>query len=150
MSPILRLGLEQNASGADERAMDKVGAPIPAQDELAAFLAERLGLDVAALPRPGQWGDWGNTIGALALRLSVLDMQQIDAIVQAQVSDRRLFGEIAVELGYLDKARVDRLLELQRFHRSLHVGELLLMNGKLDARRLSELVTEFLGGKTST
>ena len=111
--------------------------------ELSGFLARRLGVPAEELPRDGEWAGSGNTIGSLALRLGVLSMDQIEQIIDQQADTAELFGEIGIGLGFLDKARVERLLELQRLHRCLDLGGLLVMEGNLELSALLELLAAF-------
>lgn len=112
-------------------------------DELALFLAERLGLSIDDLPQPGIWAQSGNTIGAIALRMNLLTIDQVDDIINAQETESKLFGQIAIELGFIDKDELDRLLELQRFHWSFELGELLFVRGDVDLPKLLEFYVQF-------
>ena len=53
-------------------------------NDFEQFLVERLQMPAFMLPQVGEWSGTGNTIGALALRLGVLDLQQIDEILTRQ------------------------------------------------------------------
>lgn len=110
------------------------------------FLASRLKLAPGDAPKPSEWSGTGNTIGALALRLGVLSLHQIDNILQQQQSVPKLFGEIGVQLGYLTTEAVDRLIELQRLHLDLEQGELLVVAGKLDVAGLLSALRDFRAG----
>jgi len=113
------------------------------RDELAAFIARELGLSERAIPTSGDWSECGQTIGAFALRLGALSLDQIDAIVDLQYHQSQKFGEIAIQLGYLTRVQVDRLLQLQDMHRGLELGERLILSGDLDVARLCELLAAF-------
>jgi hypothetical protein len=113
------------------------------REALGAYLAAELGLSKKDLPPPGGWSECGQTIGALALRMNALSIEQIDGIIDFQSHEQMLFGEIAIHLGYLTKLEVDRLLELQEFHRALELGELLVMAGRIDVPQLCRLLAGF-------
>jgi hypothetical protein len=107
------------------------------------FLLERLHLDPEEHLSFSDWAGTGNTIGALALRLGVLSLNEIDRILDAQESDRRLFGEIAVEHGYLTSDQVERLIGLQQFHQLLEVGEHMVLKGYLSIEELQTALLEY-------
>jgi hypothetical protein len=113
-------------------------------EKLAAFLARELGVGVETLPRPGPWSRSGLTIGALSLRLDALTLESIDAIVEQQAREPKMFGELAVRLGFLTTAQVARLLEIQQMHWALEIGEMLVLAGMLDLPRLIALLARFL------
>src|SRR5262245_42778712 len=68
----------------------------------------RLKLTEGELPEVGEWSGVGNTIGALALRLNLVTVEQLDQILGAQEEDEngRRFGDVAIELGFLDEGQV--------------------------------------------
>lgn len=112
----------------------------------ADYLKTQLELGDHELPEPGEWGNVGNTTGALSLRLDLLTVDQIDHILELQEneSQRKLFGELAVELGYLTQEQVERLLEVQQLNRQLEAGEQLVLAGKMSVTELVELMLGFL------
>lgn len=111
--------------------------------ELGDFIAERLGEDPDDLPRSNGWAGSGNSIGALALRLGVLTLDQIEQVVDLQASDGQLFGELAKHLGFCSDVDVDRLLALQRLHRCLDQAALLVIDGRLDVPDLLRHLADF-------
>jgi len=111
---------------------------------MAGFMADQLGLAPDDLPTPGPWSRSGLTIGALSLRLSALSLEQIDAIIDRQELTPKLFGEIAIELGFLDRAVVDRLLLLQKLHWALEFGELLVLAGHVELPKMVHMVACYL------
>jgi len=113
-------------------------------EQLSRFMADSLGLSQEELPRPGPWSRSGLTIGALSLRLSVLDLDQIDRIIDRQELTPKLFGELAIELGFATRDTVERLLLLQKFHWALEFGELLVLARKVELPRMVQLVGRFL------
>ena len=113
-------------------------------EQLAAFFARELGVAVESLPRPGPWSRSGLTIGALSLRLDALTLENIDAIIEQQAREPKLFGELAVKLGFLSADEVARLLEIQQMHWALELGEMLVLAGLIDLPKLAELLARFL------
>jgi hypothetical protein len=113
-------------------------------DQLAAFIARDLGVQLDKLPRPGPWSRSGLTIGALSLRLDVLTLENIDAIIEQQAREPKLFGELAVQLGFVSREEVERLLQIQQMHWALEVGEMLVLAGMIDLPKLADLLARFL------
>ena len=111
--------------------------------ELSEFLSQRLGIDPDDLPRSGGWAGSGNSIGALALRLGVLTLDQIEQVVDLQAADGELFGKLAKALDFCDQQDVGRLLGLQHMHRCLDQAALLLVEGRIGAAELLRLLAEF-------
>ena len=75
------------------------------------------------------WAGTGNTIGAIALRLGLLNLDQIDQILAVQENERRLFGQIAVSEEILSEEQIGRLLSVQRMHYCVEHVEMLVMHG---------------------
>ena len=109
------------------------------------FLQQQLGLADHEVPEPGEWAHVGNTTGAVALRLGLLTVEQIDHILETQETEgqTKLFGEIAVELGYADQSEIERLLTIQRLNRRLELGEQLVLAGRVDLDTLLTHLREF-------
>lgn len=112
-------------------------------NEFEAFLLQRLGEDYAC-HSTSDWAGTGNTIGAIALRLGILDLDQIDRILDQQEDDRRLFGEIAVALEFVTQDQVDRLISLQRYHQLLEVAEFLVIRGQVDVVEMQTHLLDYL------
>lgn len=108
------------------------------------YLAAELGVPEDELPSPSCWSECGQTIGALALRLGALTLEQIDAVIDYQSHEKMRFGEIAAELGFVTPEQIERLLKLQAFHRALELCELLVLSGRVDVPRMCELMAGFL------
>jgi hypothetical protein len=112
------------------------------------FLADELDLNETALPDPNRVNDAGNTLGAICVRLGVLSIMDIESILEVQREQRQLrFGEIAVQQGLMTKFQLERILAVQAFYRSFELGTLLVLDGHVGLGRLTELWTEFTGGK---
>lgn len=110
------------------------------------YLQPILGIDEDDLPRPGEWSKMGSTIGALALRLKALTLDQVDDVLALQESSRenRLFGELAVELGYLSTDQVNRLLEIQEILRQIELAAQLTLTDKLDVPQLLQCLNDYV------
>jgi len=108
------------------------------------FLVDRLELSEEEEPLAGRWSGAGNTIGSLSLRLGLLTLAQVGRIVDMQVTDGRLFGETAVAFDYMTRSQVNQVLQLQRLHRCLDVGGILVMQGRLELPALFDLISEYL------
>jgi hypothetical protein len=111
--------------------------------KFATFLRENLDLADCEVPSPGEWAGTGNTLGSIGLRLGLLSLDQIDKIVNRQASDSRLFGQIGISQKFLTEEDVERLLELQRFHRCLDLGALLVIERQITFPDLLNLIAEF-------
>ena len=109
-------------------------------------LKQHLDLAEYEVPQPGEWSGVGNTIGALALRLGVLTVGQLEQILTVQEEDEncKRFGEVAMELGFLDREQVDQLLVIQRVNRCLELGEQLVVAGRLELTELLDLLRAFV------
>ena len=114
--------------------------------ELAEFLARRLGVDPADLPSSTGWAGSGNAIGALALRLGVLTLDQVEQVVDQQAGDARMFGELATALGFCTEDDIERLIEVQRLHRCVDQAALLVVDGRVDSAQLLAHLTAFAEG----
>ena len=108
------------------------------------FLAARLGLKADERPQSNEWSRVGNTIGALALRLGLLDESQIDKVLETQDAHGGYFGELAVKAGYLTSIQVAQLLEMQSLHEQLYLAEQLVIIRRLDVPALITHLSEYL------
>lgn len=109
------------------------------------YLKTQLHLENHELPEAGAWSNVGNTTGALALRLNLLSVDQIDRILEIQENDGqgRMFGELAVELGFVTEDEIVRLLEVQQLNKYLELGEQLVLSGKTDIATLLTNLRDF-------
>jgi hypothetical protein len=114
-------------------------------DPFTEFLQTQLGLQDHEVPVPGEWANVGNTTGALALRLGLLTVEQIDHILESQETNAhgKFFGEIAVELGFVEQVQIERLLDIQLLNRRLELGEQLVLSGRTDMQSLLGNLQEF-------
>ena len=113
-------------------------------DGFKEFLVQKLEIAAPQVPPAGSFSGTGNTIGALAMRLNVLSLDQIDAVLDRQEHDKQLFGQIAIQLGFATEEQVDRLIEIQRLHQCLEVGELLFLRGGTDLPALLNCLGEYV------
>ena len=58
-------------------------------------------------------------IGKLALEAGLLGIKEINTILRAQADCPRPFGELAIQLGYLDQSQVEMLIGRQYLANSL-------------------------------
>lgn len=116
---------------------------MPSVADFAMFLAKRTQLEIDKLPKVGLWAGTGNTIGAIALRMSLLDLDQIDRILELQKQEGELFGQLAVRLNFLKQEQVARLVQLQQLHQQLEIGGQLVVHGQLSLVELLDALLEF-------
>ena len=108
------------------------------------FVVDRLGLDADTLPDVSNVTDAGNTVGAICVRLGLINVVDIDQIIDVQRNERhRKFGEIAIQLGLLSSADVDGVLALQQFYRAVEPAVLLVIAKKVSLASLLALWIEF-------
>jgi hypothetical protein len=111
--------------------------------ELSDFLSVQLGIDSEQLPSAGGWVGSGNSIGALALRLGVMTLDEIEQVADLQAVDGELFGQVAHELGFCSKDDVVRLLQLQALHRCIDQSGLLYMASEVAIPKLLRLLADY-------
>lgn len=70
-------------------------------------------------------------------------LDQIDQIVTRQTADPRLFGEIGISLKFISEEQVDHLLALQRFHRCLDLGAMLVIDEQVSLSTLLHAMADF-------
>ena len=126
------------------------GKPVISGKEFNAYLAQRIHVDEADFPAVGQWSGAGDTFGAIALKMNLISMSSIDVILEAQANERLRFGQLAVKLGMINEEQAARILELQRFHRSLETGERLVVHGKVTLPDLLRILADFLEARKRT
>ena len=114
------------------------------------FVIDRLGLNESHFPDVANVTDAGNTIGAICVRLGLINVFDIDRIIEVQRSERhRRFGEIAIDLGLLSSAGLDGVLALQHFYRAVEPAVLLVISKQVSLARLLALWTEFEASRQS-
>jgi hypothetical protein len=117
--------------------------------EFEQFLKDRFGITREEYVNDSQWRGTGNTIGALLLRLGLLDLSQIDEILDIQENDKRLFGEIAVDLGFLTEDQVRAVIAIQCYHQFVEVAENMVIRGYFNLLDLQLAVLEFMQNVTA-
>ncbi len=54
----------------------------------------------------------GDRIGDFLVKIGAMKQSQVDEVIQAQSQgDSRMFGEIAIELGYVDDSAIRKYLD---------------------------------------
>ncbi|MGD8393945.1 MAG: hypothetical protein PVF43_00555 [Candidatus Eiseniibacteriota bacterium] len=78
-------------------------------------------------------------IGVLALDRGMITRDELEEILetQAQSQPYMRFGEVAVALGHLTRAQIQRLLDIQDDNR-LRIGEILVLQSKITEHELIE------------
>ena len=118
-------------------------------NDFLSFLKDRLKLEAGEIPVPGEWLYLANTIGAIALRSNVLSLEQLECILDKQEEmqdadeEHRLFGQLAIDLGYLTPHEVGRLLELQQINIQLSLAGQLVLADSLDVESLLDIMREY-------
>lgn len=82
-------------------------------------------------------------IGKLAIQERMLHSRQVMMILNAQIDSGKLFGQIAVDLGFMDQEAVKKLLSLQQQHRPPLLDVLRQME-VVDVRVLEKAYKKFL------
>lgn len=106
------------------------------------YLVTELNLDESAKPDLGSWGRIGTTLGALSLKLNLMDMEKINNLLEIQEQTGGLFGDVAIELGYLDTEQVRKLLNIQSWSRRAEILHRLLLTGMVDEEKYQELASK--------
>ncbi len=84
-------------------------------------------------------------LGVLAVQEKFLDNSQLCAVLDYQrLEGKGLFGEIAIELGFLSKDDVDTLLDMQK-GKHIRIGEVLVLFGAVTRKDMEEALKEFHG-----
>ena len=83
-------------------------------------------------------------IGVLAVDRGMLKHEQLEEILkrQTQAQPYMRFGEIALGLGHLTRAQIERLLEIQDDNR-LRIGEILVLQSKITEQELIDELAEY-------
>ena len=83
------------------------------------------------------------TIGVLAVQENFLDDRQLCVVLDYQrLRGKGLFGEIAMELGFLSKDDVDTLLEMQD-ESHIRISEVLILLGAVTREDMEKALKEF-------
>ena len=81
-------------------------------------------------------------IGQLALKERKLTVKQVFHILNVQIDNKKLFGAIAVELGYITPEDVETLLTIQQDKRP-RLGDILVEMKKINDSAKEILHSEF-------
>ena len=83
-------------------------------------------------------------IGMVAVGHGVLSADQIDGILDRQRESQKLFGEIAVELGFLTPEQVETLVKIQEFRVGAQISEALALAGVLSCEESIQYLGAYL------
>ncbi|MFQ5788238.1 MAG: hypothetical protein ACE5H1_09690 [Thermodesulfobacteriota bacterium] len=84
-------------------------------------------------------------LGVLAVQERFLDDSQLCAVLDYQrLKGKGLFGEIAIELGFLSKDEVDTLLGMQK-EKHIRIGDVLVLFGSVTREDMEEALKGFHG-----
>jgi hypothetical protein len=72
----------------------------------------------------------------------MLSINQVFEVLNAQISTAKLFGELAVEKGFLKNKDVERLLDKQKISRPL-IGAILVEMNRITSEDIDVLFKEF-------
>lgn len=115
------------------------------ENAFARFLVERDLVPPQVARRLSEgWHSEREPLGMIALAHGLLRPEQIDEILDVQRERPRLFGEIAVELGYLSQDRVNRLLKIQAFRVAVNLGEVLTLSGIISCEDMARYLGAYL------
>ena len=82
--------------------------------------------EVSALPREIQ----AQPIGQIAIKIGLMTEDQVTEVCRAQTESNQLFGELAVQLGFLDQEQRILLIQQKHLHDKL-VDEVLQQFGSM-------------------
>ncbi len=81
-------------------------------------------------------------IGQIAVKERVLTINQVFNILNKQADTPKLFGEIAIDMGYLVKDGVEKLLAFQREDMP-GIEEILVMMKKIDKKTCTDMLEKY-------
>lgn len=82
-------------------------------------------------------------LGALAVRENFLSSQQLSAVLDHQrMEGHGKFGEIAIELGFLNNETVDKLLAMQK-EKHILIGDILVLFGAISKEEMKRELKQF-------
>jgi hypothetical protein len=92
-------------------------------------------------------------VGIIAVEHGMIIGRQIDDVLGRQRDWDRRFGEIAVEMGYLNEGQLEKLLEIQRFRDLARVAEAVILAGLAPSgeilRAYARFVLDHEGGEAA-
>lgn len=86
-------------------------------------------------------------VGQLALLHGVLGGAEIDKILSAQQQDRKMFGQLAMQMGLMDRRQLDVLLAGQALRGCIEILEDLALSQEIDINDGLRAISEFMSGK---
>lgn len=112
--------------------------------EFVDHLENKFDLKTDERPELKHWSGLGTAIGAICLRLDLLDVEQLDTLLETQENEGGLFGQIAIRLGYLTEEQVDALLQIQEMNRRLELTQMLYVKNRIDVDQLKACLSEIV------
>jgi len=106
------------------------------------YLSRKLSLPESDKPDLGSWGRVGTTLGALSLKLNLMDMEKINNLLEIQDQTGGLFGDVAIEFGYLSEAQVKHLLNIQNWTRREEILQRLLLSSTINEDQYREFASK--------
>ena len=83
-------------------------------------------------------------IGMIAVSHGLLHPNQVDVVLDRQRECKDRFGDIAVEMGFLTREQIERLVRIQEFRTAAEVGEALALAGVLSCEDMARYLGAFL------
>ena len=81
-------------------------------------------------------------IGQIALKEKALTVSQVYSILLAQMDSQKLFGETALDMGYLTETDIEELLAIQR-NRLPRIEEILVKMNIIDHEKCSIIMNKY-------
>ena len=85
-------------------------------------------------------------IGMIAVSHGLLQPNHIDAILDQQRHSDARFGDIAVEMGYLSRDQVNKLVKVQEFRAAADITEALALGGVFSVEDANRCLGSYLVG----
>jgi hypothetical protein len=83
-------------------------------------------------------------IGMIAVSHGLLHPNQVDVVLDRQRGCKDRFGDIAVEMGFLTREQVERLVRIQELRAAAEIGEALALAGVLSCEDMARHLGAFL------
>jgi hypothetical protein len=83
-------------------------------------------------------------VGMIAVAHGLLHPNQIDEVLDDQRESKRLFGEIAVDRGFLTQQEVDTLIKIQEFRVAADIAESLALAGVMTCEDAVQYLGSYL------
>jgi hypothetical protein len=110
-------------------------------DKFVTYISHKLSLSDAEVISFGSWGG-ASTLGALTLKLNILDMEKINTLLDSQEETGQLFGDLAVEMGFLNESQIKNLLEIQKGSRRAEILQYLLLTERVSVEEYHQYISK--------